>query len=420
MGIFNAILVARVLGPVSKGDYYLLLQPPATFMVLLQLGLPAAFSFHAARGQVRGVVAKALTLVAVLSLVAFILAWVLLPSLRRTFLPGLEPALIFFALCGVPLLLLSNFTSSILIARQAIRWYAAVSIAQSLGASFLFVLIVGVIGLGVTGAIAAFLMYSSIAAVGFLLGTRRVVASTSSPGPVTYRELLRYGLPLYPGSLSSYFSSRADVYLLAALLVDSAAAVGYYSLAVGLAEMVFLLPSSVNAVFFPHVAGSSRAESDRQAPMVSRVTLLLTAGTAVALAPLGTALVSILLPAFKPSLPALYVLLPGVVALSVNNVVSAYVAGLGLTAVMSVVNIAAFLLNIAMNLVLIPSFGIVGASAASLVSYTASSVATTFIAAHLARAPWLDFWIPRSSDLRFAATTLVQLARRMLGRSASR
>ena len=51
IGIINGILLARLLGPAGKGDYYILVLVPATAMVLLQLGLPQAFNFYAARGQ---------------------------------------------------------------------------------------------------------------------------------------------------------------------------------------------------------------------------------------------------------------------------------------------------------------------------------------------------------------------------------
>ena len=50
LGIFSGILLARLLGPAEKGDYYILTLVPATAMVLLQLGLPRAFGFYTARG----------------------------------------------------------------------------------------------------------------------------------------------------------------------------------------------------------------------------------------------------------------------------------------------------------------------------------------------------------------------------------
>jgi len=415
IGFVNAFIFAKLLGPAGKGDYYLLVLPPQTIMVLIQFGLPQALGFYAARGKTSGIVAKALVLITALSLAAFTAAVALLPVLRETFLRGLEPTEIILALSAIPVLLTATFMTSIVIARQAIRWYAAVHISTTLAATFLLLLIVGVLGFGVMGAVAAFLIYSSFAAIGYLAGAIRVSAATPEPGRLRYRELFRFGLPLYPGSITMFFSYRIDVFILAALLADPSAPLGYYSVAVTLAELVFWVPSSVSKIFFPRVAGSSREDADHQVPAVSRVTLLLTALVALVLAPGATLLLWLLLPAFLPSLAPLYVLLPGVVALSITRVVSGYVSGLGLTGTTSLVNIGAFVLNIAANFLLIPQFGIVGAAFASLVSYSASSIAITLIAARLAHAPVHDFWLPRRADLLFVTTTMRALGRRMLG-----
>jgi len=168
-------------------------------------------------------------------------------------------------------------------------------------------------------------------------------------------------------------------------------------------------------LYFPHVAGSEREESDRQVAMVSRVALLVTAIVGVALVPGAIVLITTLLPAYLPALPALFVLLPGVVALSTTKIVYGYVTGIRMPAITSYINIFAFVLNIALNLILIPMYGIVGASASSMVSYTVSSLVFTMIAARLANARVRDFWIPRASDVRFLLDMTVAIVRRARG-----
>ena len=146
---------------------------------------------------------------------------------------------------------------------------------------------------------------------------------------MSYRELVRYGLRFYPASLTGFFSYRVDAYMIAFLLVAPSEPLGYYSMAVGLAEMVFFFPNAVSNLFFPHVAGSPREDSDRQVAMVSRVTLLVTGAFALALIPAAVVMIWVVLPDFGPAIPPLLVLLPGVVALSVAKVVGGFVAGIG-------------------------------------------------------------------------------------------
>jgi O-antigen/teichoic acid export membrane protein len=281
----------------------------------------------------------------------------------------------------------------------------------------MIVVLAGVLGLGLWGAILAYVGTSIIQFVGFVYAAMRVSRTVPSPTRVGIPELFRYGLRYYPGSITLFFGYRADVYLLALLLADAAAPLGYYSLAVSFAELVFFLPNAVAVFFFPHVAGASHEDSARQVPLVSRVTLLLTALTGIALVPVSAFMINWLLPAFQETLAPLYILLPGVVAISVSKVLAGYLSGLGRTGTTSLVSIGAFALNVVMNLVLIPPYGIRGAAAASLISYTASSVVYSILSPRPAGVSWMAFWIHRRSDVRFTLETSAGMLRRLLRRT---
>lgn len=416
LGVFNGIFLARLIGPTGKGDYYLLTFLPPTLMVLTQLGLPQAFGFFAARGQMGTLIRRSVTLTIAISGPVLAAAILLLPVLRSSLFNGLDDASIVLPLLALPFLLNATLTTGIVVGRQAARWLAGVGIAYSVLATVLILVLAGVLGLGVWGALIAFLAAAIFQAAGFLVAAGRVSRATVSEGTTRTAAFFRYGLPFYPGSLTQFFSYRADVYLLALLLADPFTALGYYSLAVSIAELVFFFPNAVAAFFFPHVAGASRADADRQVGQVSRVTLLMTAVVGVALVPVAALGINVVLPAFGPSLPALYVLLPGVVAISVSKVLSGYVSGLGLTGWTSAVTILAFVVNLVLNVVLIPRFGIVGASAASLISYTLSSVAFSVLAGRLAGVRPTAFWAIGGSDVRYATTVVIGLARRVSAR----
>ena len=412
--LFNGFFLARLIGPSGKGDYYLLTFVPTTLMVLCQLGLPQAFTFFSARGLTRGIVSKTIVLALIVSIPVLAAVWVLLPILQVTILAGLETLAIMVPLLAVPFLLNANLTTGIVVGRQAAIGMAVVYISVYLASTGLLVLLVGVFALDVPGALAVYLMTSVITFGGFLALAIRVVRNVPATGSISYPGLLRYGLPFYPGTLSQFIAARADVYMLALLLADSSAPLGYYSMAVAMAEIVYLFPNAVSTFFFPRVAAASREESDRQVATVSRVTLLLTGAVALVLVPVSAIAIGVVLPAFGPSLPALYVLLPGVVAMAVTQVLTGYVAGLGRPGLASAVSILAFAANIAFNLVLIPRFGIVGASAASLLSYILSAVLFSLVASRLTGQHALDFWVPRRSDVAFAAGTLISLIRRLV------
>lgn len=417
LGIVNGILLARLIGPSAKGDYYLLTLLPTTLLILCQLGLPQAFGFYSARDLTRGIVMRAIVLTALLSIPVLLVLLAILPALDTTLFHGLEPILVVLPLIALPFFLSATFTTGIVVGRQAARWLAIVNIGVSLTATPMIIVLVGVLDLGIWGAISAFLLTAVVQAMGFLIGARAVTHKLRPVGSASYRQLFEFGIPFYPTSLTQFFAYRADVYLIAWLLADPSAPLGYYSIAVAMAELVFFFPNAVSTFFFPHVASTTREESDRQVPLTSRVTLLLTALVGLLLVPVATVAIDVLLPAFEPALPALYVLLPGVVAISVSKVLSGYLAGLGRTGLTSVISTMAFVVNVVLNLYLIPHFGIVGASAASLISYTLSSVVYSIVAAGLAHAsPW-DFWIPRRSDIRVISVTVMGMWKRVLAGS---
>jgi len=149
---------------------------------------------------------------------------------------------------------------------------------------------------------------------------------------------------------------------------------------------------------------------------VSRATILVTGAVALLLIPASAIMILLILPAFGPALPPLLVLLPAVVALSGTFVVSGYLSGIGKPGIVSTASLISLAVNVAANVILIPSYGIVGAAAASLVSYTLSSLVLTTVAARLTRSRMIDFWVPRVSDVRYLIVITTGLLRRVTGR----
>ena len=401
IGVANAFILARLLEPAGKGDFYLVQLVPSTLLVLGQLGLPSAISYFAGRGFTAGLARRSTLLAVGLSLVGMAITVALLPILDATLFRAVNPQLVVIALLIVPFTYLFTFANALLTGRQAVKVYGAIALGQVVAALVLFVVLLGILDLGVTGAIAAYLAYSSVAAIVATVASFGVARGTGDNGVAGVRDLLSYGLRLYPASLSGFFSYRADVYLLALLLGDPAQ-LGLYSVAVGLAELAFFLPDSVVTVFFPHVAGGSRSEADRDVAVVTRVTVAATALSVVPLAVASFVAVNLILPAYKESLPALYVLLPGIVILSASKTLSAYLNGIERGTTVSATAMIALGVNVVANLILIPRFGIVGAAAASLVSYSLAALMQVAICSRLTHARPVDFLVPRAVDVRMA------------------
>jgi len=399
VGVVNAFVLARLLGPSGKGDFYLVQLVPSTLLVLGQIGLPSAIAYYAGRGQMTGLARRSIILALALSIIGMLLTIAALPVLMSTVFQNVDQALVLVAIAIVPFTYVFTFGNAILTGRQRIGVYGAIAFGQVVLALVLFLVLIGVLNLGVNGAIIAYLLYSAVGALAVAIAAFATPQDGIVKQPTPVSSLFNYGLRLYPASLSGFFSYRADVYLLA-LLGTSAANLGLYSIAVGLAELLFFLPDSVVTVFFPHVAGGTRAEADAQAGVVTRVTIAATGLAALPLAVAAVIAVNIVLPAYVGSLPALFVLLPGVVMLSASKTLSAYLNGIGRGGIVSITALTSLAANIALNLVLIPMFGIVGAAAASLCSYSLGAMLQMLICSHLTGRSARQFLVPTLEDVR--------------------
>lgn len=418
IGFATSFVLARVLGPPGRGAYYLVTLTPTTLVALAQLGLPSAVSFFAGRGRSgTSLLRVSLLLVVVLSSLLIVATLLGLPWLEETVLKAAPGELVRLALLSLPFQFLASFVGSALIGRQILRNYNLILVAQSVLMLALIVLFVGILDLGVLGAVVANVTTAGAAALAITVELRRAIRDdpeeSTRPG-VRIGELVGYGAKSYPASVAGFFNYRADVFMLSAFLGDPAA-IGLYSLAVSLAELAFFVPDSVSTVFFPRVAGSDRRTADELAPLVSRFTVLLTGLAVIGLIPVAFAAVYLIIPDFAPSLPAFLIILPGILALSVSKILSSYVSGLGLPLRVALVSSSALGINLLANLILIPMYGFHGAAAASLISYTAHALMLLVITSRLSRRSPLAYLVPSAVEWQRLRSGLRELRDRRAG-----
>lgn len=409
--------LARLLGPDGRGIYYIVLLTPTLGFAIAQLGLPAAMTFFAGRGRSVASLQR-VGLITALGASAFVLAatLLLLPALETNVLRTAPDGPLRLMLVALPIQFALSLTSSLLYGRQDVRNLNLILIAQGVAALLGILVFVGLLNLAVEGAVAAYLISNGLAAVALIVEVRRLGLGATGDGttgePIGVREFVSYGLRLYPQNVTSFFSYRADVFLLSLLLGDPVA-IGLYSLSVNLAELAFYVPDSVAAVFYPRVAGSPRDEADRSAPIVGRQTILMTVLAIAALIPAAIVAVRVLLPAFVACLPAFFVLMPGILALSLSKILASYLTGIAHPRPVALAAIAALIINLSLNLLFIPRWGIVGAAGASVVSYSAHAAMLLAASSRLSGSRPRAFVVPTRTE----ADRLIEAARALLRRA---
>ncbi len=211
---------------------------------------------------------------------------------------------------------------------------------------------------------------------------------------------LAFALPCYAANTAQFLNYKLDVFVVG--FFAGTTSVGRYTLAVSLGQLLWLMSNSVASVLLPKIAATNDVDdSVRHTTQVTRLSLWATGICALALGLLATQAIPMLYgEAFRPSVMALFWLLPGIVVFSIANVLAAYIAGIGKPKLNLVVSGISLLVTIGLDLVLIPKLNIVGASIASTVSYSVSALMLTVFFIRETGASLRQVLLPTSKDLR--------------------
>jgi O-antigen/teichoic acid export membrane protein len=418
--MLTSLAITRLLATTEeRGAYVAVVTLPGMLSAIAMLGLPGAVNYYAGRGaSVDSLLRASVVFTAAISTVIVAVVWFSLPLLEQSILSAAPDHLARWILVIIPAGMLTSFGGTLLYGRQEVKVYNTVLLMQAIGLLVGAVVLVGVLGLGVDGAVATSVAVNLATVVAIVLALLHLRARDRRGEAASMRGLVGYGAKLYPASVSGYFNYRADNYIIQALAPSKEVAksnLGLYSWAVTMAEVVFLVPESVAAMFLPRVAGSSHEEASAMLARVSRITLLVGLLVAAALIPAAFVGVYLILPNYVGCLPAFLAILPGVVALCMAKVMTSYVGGRGRPGPASAAATIALAVNVPLNLALIPWLGIVGASLSSVASYSVLAAIMVGLASRISGQPVAALCIPRADDLRLVAAGLGHLLRRLSG-----
>jgi O-antigen/teichoic acid export membrane protein len=367
------IITARALGPDGKGALAILVLLPRFVTSLAGLGLSSALVYHRGVGKIGGRQLYAVAYLAsgILGTVAVVVTYGLAAvGLLAAFLGQVPVHLALLSSLGVPLLLLYGHLNQALLADQLFTPYTIAIGMQPV----LYTLALG--GTWVLGALhgpadALILWWVSVAAATLysaVAGYRRYRQDSRQDWPGV-APLLHFGLRSYLPGIVQLVNLRLDSLLVNFFL--SPAAVGLYTAAVGLAELLFMVPESASTVL--QARSAHRGDIGHSIQSVKLATLALMV-LALGMAVLGRPLVTIFYgAAFAPATEALLLLLPGVVFLGIQKALTGMVVGGGRPEMLIPATVVGLVMTIIGDITLIPVLGIAGAALASSLSYIASS-----------------------------------------------
>ena len=404
MGIVSGVILARWLGPYDRGILALVLLIPSTVVTLVKLGVSQATVYYINRKEasVDQVASNSLVLAIALGALSSAIVWALRGNLLSSVLKDVPTWALAFGLARVPLLLLDNYLYSVL---QATGQFGIYNTRLLLSEALRLVLVgvfVMYMNLGLPAAVVTYTLIGVIN-MGWLMYTMSsTVHFSSSFDRTLLHNMLAFGVRSYVQVVVAHLLLRIDVYMVQSMLGPVQTA--FYALALHFTETILEVPQAIGLVLYPRLASLGEDEIHRLTAQTCRRTLMVTAPAALALGIVGPWMITLWYgQAFAPAGAPLPWAAVGVAAMAIFVIITRDFTARSKQRVNTASGVLAVIANVAMNIYLIPHYGIVGASFATAVAYSGACVILIIFFCAESGLSWTSVLIPRRDDVRYFA-----------------
>jgi O-antigen/teichoic acid export membrane protein len=406
LGFIITVLLGRYLGADDLGLYKMIFTLHGIAMVIATIGIPAAMIKYVAEFKddktkfnqiVSSGVITSLFLGIGFTVLFFISACLFAGIFNMPRLSGLIQILspvFLFALLGGALLGMFN-------GLREMKKHAAGMIIQGILTVIVTVVLI-YYGFGVAGAVIGIVL-SSVGSCAYLLFlSRRYFRITLEGYRQTTGRLLKFGAQISGANAIGMINYQADIVLIGLFL--TATDVGYYAVAIGLSRFFWIIPSAIQTITYP---ATSEYWAKNDHPALQKMIDKSLKYTACILLPIGLGvgffareiITLIFGDGFGYAVLPLQILTVGSVVFGLVNAVGGSITGVGRPDIgLKLVGITATV-NIVLNILLIPYFGIVGAAIATTISLSVATLLGLFLTVKIVKVK-IDFeWFVKLSGI---------------------
>ena len=369
LGLVSNIIIARLLGPKEKGvyDLYVLLSNFISEIGTLGFGYGLLYYLLSQCRAIAEVHGTGLVFSAVMGLVTAAIGFSGLAILRSSF-QGLPDWIILLCFFSSPFLYYRIIWGNLLLGIDK-----SVTIYRN---SFLLsaIILAGVLVLWQVERVSAstVVVLNMLATLAITIVGATVLLSDLRKTTFNFalaKDSLKYGWIFFIGHLANVLHFRIDQIMVNHWLGTEK--VGVYAVSLHWAEMLFVLDTGIIAATFYKAGSAAGAESYDMSLRHAKLMLAIMSSVGLLLAISSYPLVYFLYgEAYLDATLPLVILIPGIAFWSSGKILSRYLfynqGKMWLTTGCSVVGLC---INVLLNLMLIPKYGLIGASTASSISY---------------------------------------------------
>jgi O-antigen/teichoic acid export membrane protein len=365
IGLIAMTLIARILGPEKQGQYTLAILLPTTLFTFFNSGISISTVYFVGQKKYSDsqIYFSNFFSSLLLSLLSILFGLFVVVFLSDYFFANIPVQLLLYTLLLIPLIYLQKILQSFLHSKEDFSNLNFVVILNQLGLLVFSILFVWYLNLSVLGAVISFACTQLLMVfVSFFIIRKKYDLGFSLNASLPYvKESLIFGLKGHLSNVLTFLSYRVDVFLIAYFYDD--VKVGIYSIAVLLVERIWLIPQAVSSVLFARVSNlDTDLEKTNFTAFASRNTLFLTFVFGITLAFFSSWIINFLFgDNFTDSIIPFLYMIPGVILFSLSKVLANDFVGRGFPEINSYVALFVSVLNVILNIILIPKLGVKGA-----------------------------------------------------------
>ena len=401
--------LAWFLGPEARGSYAVCLIFGSLLGAIFAVGLDAAIQYYVA--------AKKMTVSDGLSVAFFlvltggfcaVLSGLLLMSFDTEYFDKADSLSFEIALIYLPVSMLVGFLPRLMVGLRDFIGMGVYSIVQAIVQLIVMFVAIGVLELGINGALSAMVLSGVITiALELLYLRKKYKFEFIKPNFHHIKIVIHYGLRHHFARLSNIVNFQMGAIILAFFATREE--IGYFTVASALMGYVVQIPGALGKALLPRVAESKKGQSSLVA-LSSRMSGIICGLLIIFIILVREPLINIVFsPSFSAVIPLLILLAPGMFVRSISKVMVPYFNGTAKPQITSYAVVSGIIVNIGALYILYPIMGLEGAALSMTAGYFVSSAISLYYFSKLSGQSYAEILIPRKSDLEYALTAFNKL-----------
>jgi len=368
LSLLIGIIIARTLGPSGKGLLAIIAMIGTVVFHLGNLGIGTFNAYAISNESVpkKDIIGNSFWTGLIIGIIGFAIISVLALNFP-IFFRNISRSYLLLYLISLPFIFWSNFFYAILTGEQNFRKFNIFSIiAQAINLIGVILLLL-VFKLDIFYVLIWYVLVNIISALlpmGYIFLRDGLYLNWNLK---IFKKSLNYGFKICLTGIFAFLILRVDLYMVN--FFKGVTEAGFYSLVSSFGDIFFILPFSIATVIFPKINVEDKSKK-KSIAKYSRISLFLVFLMAIGALLFIRPVIGLLFgEEFLVSARPIILLLPGLIAWSVAGILGQYFFSIGYPFKLAICWFLAAVLNIILNFIYIPQYGMAAAAFSSTITY---------------------------------------------------